>query len=478
MQRIGGVGRWALGAATGLPARLLASRVVEGAGFIAVAVSAPALIAAPAVPQERGPRWMSGSSAPPLPRRAGVILPAMQTAAAIVIGAGAFGASTAYHLARRGADVVLVDQHAIGSQTSARAAGLTSKTASTPVMAALRHEACEAFERFDSELGRSVDFHRSGSLKAAYTEAGEARLRADLAIARRLGIEARFISANEAHALAPHFKPGAARAIGYVPSDGWLDPAKVAPGFAARAAELGARVLPFTRVTELLQAQGRVKGIATGSGEIHAPVVVDAAGGWSRSVAASAGIRLPLVPVRHQLYITQPIAGVEPLQPIVRLLEASVYVRYADGGLMFGGYEDAPQVVEPEGLPAAFQISDLPLDLGILRALTDEVAAHFPVLKSAAVAIHRGGLPTMTPDGHPIVGPVPGLDGFYIASGCCVGGLSLSPASGRALADLILEGKSEPDLASLSVERFRGWAERPAELTAKCLERYRRKYMK
>jgi len=84
----------------------------------------------------------------------------------------------------------------------------------------------------------------------------------------------------------------------------------------------------------------------------------------------------------------------------------------------------------------------------------------------------------MTPDGHPIVGPVPGLEGFYVASGCCVGGLSLSPASGRALADLILEGKSEPDLASLSVERFRGWAERPAELTAKCLERYRRKYMK
>jgi len=84
----------------------------------------------------------------------------MQTAAAIVIGAGAFGASTAYHLARRGADVVLVDQHAIGSQTSARVAGLPSNAASTPVMAALRHEPCEAFGRFASELGRSVDFHR------------------------------------------------------------------------------------------------------------------------------------------------------------------------------------------------------------------------------------------------------------------------------------------------------------------------------
>jgi glycine/D-amino acid oxidase-like deaminating enzyme len=406
------------------------------------------------------------------------MISAMQTAGAIVIGGGAFGASTAYHLARRGADVVLLDQHAVGSQTSARAAGLTSKTASTPVMAALRHEACEAFERFESELGRSVDFHRSGSLKAAYTEAGEARLRADFAVARRLGIEARLISPAQAKALAPHFEPGAARAIGHVPSDGWLDPAQVAVSFAARAAELGAQVLPNTQVTALLRANGRVKGIATSRGEIHCPVVVDAAGAWSRMVAASAGIHLPLIPVRHQLYITQPIAGVDPLQPIVRLLEASVYVRYADGGLMFGGYEDTPRVVEPESLPSGFQIADLSLDLEVLRTLTDEVAAHFPVLRSAAVAIHRGGLPTMTPDGHPMLGPVATLDGFYIASGCCVGGLSLSPAAGRALADLILDGKSEPDLATLSVERFHGWAERPAELIAKCVERYGRKYMK
>ncbi len=206
--------------------------------------------------------------------------------------------------------------------------------------------------------------------------------------------------------------------------------------------------------------------------------MVDAAGAWSRVVAAGAGIQLPLVPVRHQLYITEPIAGVQPLQPIVRLLEASVYVRYADGGLMFGGYEDAPAVVEPDALPPGFQIADLALDFDVLRALTEEVAAHFPVLTSARIAVHRGGLPTMTADGQPVLGPVPGLAGLYVASGCCVGGLSLSPSAGRALADLILDGRSEPDFACLSVERFRGWAERPAELAAKCVERYARKYMK
>lgn len=412
------------------------------------------------------------------------------TAAAVVIGAGAFGAGTAYHLARRGADVVLVDQHALGSQTSPRAAGLTSKAASTPVMARLRDEACQAFERFETEMGRSVGFHRSGSLKAAYTEAGEARLRGDLDVARRLGIEAELIAAADAERLAPHFKPGAARAIGYVPSDGWLDPARVAVGFAARAAELGARTMPFTRVTGLLREGDRVAGVATTRGEIRAPVVVDAAGAWALPVAAEAGIRLPLVPVRHQLFVTEPIAGVEPLQPIVRLLEASVYVRHEAGGLMFGGYEDDPLVVDPRGLKPGFQIAELELDLRVLRALVDEVAEHFPVLRTARVAVHRGGLPTMTPDGYPILGPVPGLDGFHVASGCCVGGLSLSPAAGRALADLILDGRSDPDLSSLSVERFRGRYEGPAglpaevpkelppELVAACVERYSRKYLK
>jgi glycine/D-amino acid oxidase-like deaminating enzyme len=398
------------------------------------------------------------------------------TADAVVIGSGAFGSSTAYHLARRGLKVALVDQHALGSQTSPRAAGLTSKADTMPTMARLRHEACEAFERFESELGRSVDFHRSGSLRAAYTDAAVERVRIAQETAAGLGIEARLIDAAEAERLAPHFKPGAARRILHVPSDGWVDPARVAIGFATRAGEVGARLLPFTAVQGLLSDGGHATGVMTARGPIHAPVVVDAAGGWAARVAASAGIALPLVPVRHQLFITEAIPGVEPLQPIVRLVEASVYVRYEQGGLMFGGYEDAPRVLGREGLPPGFQIAALELDLGVLRGLVDEVAAHFPALRDAKIAVHRGGAPTMTPDGRPIVGRVPGLDGLFVASGCCVGGLGLSPAAGRALADLVVDGKSDPDLAPLSVERFAGASGDPAALEAACVAQYARRY--
>ena len=174
--------------------------------------------------------------------------PAASSVDAVIIGSGAFGSSTAYHLTRRGLRVALVDQHALGSQTSPRAAGLTSKADTMPTMARLRDEACEALERFEAEMGRGVDFHRSGSLRAAYTDAGVERVRIAQETAQGLGVEARLIDPAEAERLAPHFKPGATRRILHVPSDGWVDPARVAIGFATRAGELGAQLLPFTTV--------------------------------------------------------------------------------------------------------------------------------------------------------------------------------------------------------------------------------------
>ena len=402
----------------------------------------------------------------------------MASLTVVVIGAGALGPSTAYHLARRGASVTLVDQFAPGSQTSPRAAGLTNtKAVPSEIMARLTDEATETLAHFKEETGIDLEFHRSGSVKAAYTEDGEARLLADLEMARSLGIAVELISPAEAHRLAPWFEPGEPRAIGYVPSDAYLEPSRLPLAYVQIAQAAGARILPFTPVTGLLQTGGRLTGVSTSRGDLAADVVVDAAGGWARAVAGQAGIRLPLVSVRHQLYITEPLPGVEPLQPVVRLLEASVYVRPERGGLMVGGYEDTPYPVDPAERGPGFQIANLELDLGVLRGLVDEIAEYVPILKDAPVGVHRGGIPTMTPDGYPILGAVPGLDGLFVASGCCVGGLSLSPAAGRALADLIVLGSSAPDLSPLSVERFRDWTD-PAAIETASLDHYARKYLK
>lgn len=401
----------------------------------------------------------------------------MEEARVVIIGSGGFGASAAYHLARRGArDVVLVDRYELGSQTSPRAAGLTSKVASTELMIRLMDETVEALAGFEKATGRSIRFTRVGAMRVILTAEGEARIRRDAALAQRLGVEVQFLSGGEAERLAPHFRAGAARAIMFSPEDGYFHPPLVAAAFAAAAADLGVTLQPNTAVTAILREQGRITGVRTTRGEIRCAAVLDAAGAWSALLGEEVGIRVPLIPTRHQLFITEPIPGIEPYHPIVRIHEPSIYTRPEQGGLMLGGYEDTPLQLDMRGQPEGFQIADLPLDVDVLWGLYREVRGHFPALETAKIREHRGGLPTMSPDGQHIVGPVANLSGFYIASACNVGGLSISPVIGRALAELILDGSSEPDLTPFSIERFRGRFDDDAALQAACRRAYARKY--
>jgi len=164
-------------------------------------------------------------------------------------------------------------------------------------------------------------------------------------------------------------------------------------------------------------------------------------------------LRLGAIPTRHQLIITCPIPGVEPYQPIARVIDCNVYIRPAEGGLMLGGYESNPLQFDMANLPAGFDINDLPLDVSVIHRLAGLVLDQFPIFRNITVKEHRGGLPTMTADGEHIVGPLPELRGFYVASGCCVGGLSIAPIIGEILAEWILSGKPPIDLSPLSPSR-------------------------
>jgi glycine/D-amino acid oxidase-like deaminating enzyme len=121
--------------------------------------------------------------------------------------------------------------------------------------------------------------------------------------------------------------------------------------------------------------------------------------------------------------------------------------------LLLGGYEPDPLQVDVSTLGADFEIADLALDFEPLRKLTHEVRDEFPVLQGAGIDEFRGGLPTMTADGRHIVDRVAGVDGFFVASGCCVGGLSISPAVGEALGAWIVDGEPALDLSSLRLTR-------------------------
>jgi glycine/D-amino acid oxidase-like deaminating enzyme len=378
----------------------------------------------------------------------------LQDAEAVVIGSGALGSSVAFHLAKAGlAPVVLVDKHAIASQTSLRAAGLTSQIRQSELMTRLATMAVDKIKKFTIETNEEMIYFQSGSLKIARTPEHQQQLQRDVELGQKLGVDIDFVSPARAQKLMPFFEPVAIRAVTYVPGDLYLEPGQLPRGYANATARLGGVLLPNTSVTGFAADDGRVTKVITDKGEIRTSIVVDAAGAWSRLVAGLVNSRLGAIPTRHQLIITCPIPGVEPHQPIARVIDCNVYIRPADGGLMLGGYESNPLQFDMASLPAGFDIDDLPLDASVIHRLAGQVVDQFPIFRQITVKEHRGGLPTMTADGEHIVGPLPNLRGFYVASGCCVGGLSIAPIIGEMLAEWIVSGKPPIDLSPLSPSR-------------------------
>lgn len=375
---------------------------------------------------------------------------------AVVIGAGALGLSTALHLAIEGIGrVVVVDRFAPASQTSPRAAGLFKLIQPDVTRTRLSALSIHKALYFAQEMGVELPVTRSGSVMLARTEAHAALIRREVVQSQAWGVEVELIDPAEAHRLAPFLEPQGILAAAYTPGDIYIEePSSLLDAYLAAARRRGVQVIGEKPVTGVRLRNGEVASVVTPRGEIAAPVVVDAAGAWARLVGQLAGAAVAVAPVRHQLLITEPIGGIQPTQPILRIVDTAVYLRPARGGLMLGGFESDPLLVAlpPEG--DGFSMDDVPLDMAVLDGLGATVRDQVPALAGAEVGEHRGGLFTMTPDGRFLVGPVPGVHGFWTATGCNGSGFSSSPGIGQTLAEWIVRGEPSIDLGILSPDRF------------------------
>jgi glycine/D-amino acid oxidase-like deaminating enzyme len=373
----------------------------------------------------------------------------------IVVGSGGLGAATAYYLAKeKGSKVALLDQHAIGSQTSPRAAGMVSCLRKTTTMIELILDACEKIEHFTEETAQPLDWVCSGSLKIARRAVDAEVLRADFQRGQSAGLDLAFVPVNDVRRHHPFVQPDGIDCILGIINDRYFDPAQLAKGYANAAAANGAVVLPNTRVVNVAIEGRRVTGVETPSGRLQAPIVVDAAGAWTRALAALSNVEVPLVPTRQQLIVTEEIPGAVASLPMVRIMDAAVYMRPCAGGFLWGVYEEQPRFFDMQALGPDFDIGEMPLDRAVLDAAAADVAPQLPILRSAAVRELRGGIPTMTADGQHILGPSSDITGFFFASGCNVAGLSISPTLGEMLARWILDGRPPRDLQCMSLSRF------------------------
>lgn len=393
----------------------------------------------------------------------------------IIIGAGAFGCSLALHLAKKGKRVALVDRFAAASQTSPRAAGLFKQIQSTPTRTRLAVMSVNKLLNLENETGKPSLGIQSGSLMVARNPQHAAYVRREAEQAKSWGADIELIDNAEAHRRMPIMDTRDFLAAAYAPDIYIEEPISLLRAYLEAGKQSGVVLYEQTPVTAIRVEQNEVIGVSTTVGDLDAPVVVDAAGAWARAVGAMGNSRVPIVPMRHQLYITHPIMGIDARFPILRFVDSAVYVRPARGGLMLGGFEAEPLPISVH-TRENFSMDQVPLDFSVLEKQTATVENNIPALRDTTVQEHRGGLFTMTRDGHFLAGPLPNVRGLWALTGCNGSGFSFSPALGEVMSEWIADGEPSIDLTEFSPARFANQALTDEELTAACVWQYAHYY--
>src|SRR6202163_4158263 len=372
-------------------------------------------------------------------------------ARAVVIGGGITGTSVAYHLARAGwRDTVLVEKDELTSGSTCHAAGLVTQFNPSPTMM--------RFRRYSIELYRKLGiFETVGSLRFASSREQLMEQQRGASRARAIGLDVDVVSAEQAAQLMPAISKDSLFGAVWVPGDGALDPHTATFALAKAAGELGVKVLTDTRVTGLeLSPRGAVRAVQTEAGRIETEVVVIACGIWAPQVAAMAGAFLVSTPVDHQHAALQAVEGAELPHdmPCFRDPDNLIYGKAEAGGVVLGGYELDPNARWIDGVPWDHAGTSLPPDQARFEPLLAGAARRFPFMGEAGIVKLVCHPDAMTPDANPLVGPVPGVSGLYLAAGLSLNGFGGAGGIGRSLAELITTGETELDLYPYRPWRF------------------------
>ena len=298
--------------------------------------------------------------------------------------------------------------------------------------------------------------------------------------ARGIGLDVELVSADEAARLMPVITRDSLYGAVWVPGDGHLDPHTATHALARAAREMGARVMTDTRVTGIERSdRGAVQAVMTPAGRIETEVVVVAGGLWGPQIAAMAGAVIVSTPVDHQHAALRAVPGHEVPHdmPCFRDPDNLVYGKAEAGGVVLGGYEGDPVARWLDGAPWDHSGVSLPPDQRRFEPLLHGAARRFPFLGEAGIVKLVCHPDAMTPDANPLVGPMPGAPGLYIAAGLSLNGFGGAGGIGRALAQLITGGEPELDLYSYRPWRF-GPVHRDARYAAELArESYRYYYL-
>ncbi len=396
----------------------------------------------------------------------------------VVIGGGVVGCSVLYHLTRYGwSDVMLIERSELTSGSTWHAAGGFHTLNADTNIAALQGYTIKLYEELEKLSDQSCGLHHVGGIAIASDPERLDYLKAERARHRHMGLDTRLVEPDEISELCPVVSIEGVLGGLYNPLDGHLDPAGTTHAYAIAARRQGAEIVLRNRVVELKQKPDKSWDVVTEQGTVNAEYVVNAGGLWAREVGEMVDVYHPLMAMEHQYLVTDDIPEVyerEGELPHVMDPSAMTYFRQEGRGLVLGIYEQDCDPWSIDHTPWDFGHELLPDNLDRISSQLERAFKRYPCLENAGIKRVINGPFTFAPDGNPLVGPVPGLQGYWCA--CAVmAGFSQGGGVGRTVAEWMIEGEPSSDIFAMDVARFGDWASR-SYTRAKVVENYQLRF--
>ncbi len=399
------------------------------------------------------------------------------TARTVIIGGGIIGASTAYHMGKLGwTDTVLLERNKLTSGTTFHAAGLVGQLRTSANITQLLGYSVDLYKRLESETGLQTGWKMNGGLRLACNQDRWTEVKRQATTAHSFGLEMHLLTPQEAQDMWPlmeiHDLVGAA----FLPTDGQANPSDITLSLAKGARMAGVQIFEDTPVTRIIVENGRIRGVETPQGTIECEKIICCAGQWTRALAATVGVNVPLVSVEHQYMITDKIEGVTSNLPTLRDPDRRTYWKEDVGGLVWGGYEPNPKPWAVNGIPDGFHFDLLTSDFDHYSQFMDDAIARVPALESAGIKQLLNGPESFTPDGNFILGEAPELRNFYVGAGFNAFGIASAGGAGMALAEWAATGAAPYDLWPVDIRRFGAVHKSVDWVRARTLEAYGKHY--
>jgi sarcosine oxidase subunit beta len=366
-----------------------------------------------------------------------------KSADVVIIGGGVIGLSIAYHLAlKKAGRIILFEKGQLGEGSTSRCVGGIRTQFSTEINIRFSLESLKTFEQFEEEFGINPEFKRIGYLFLATTEEEMEVFKQNINLQKKFNIPVELIHTDEIKTRWPYLKTDDLLGGTFCPLDGYAGPSETLSGFAMGAKRAGVKIYEGVEVKGISLAKGMM-GIKTKDEEITTPIVVNAAGPYAASVGEMAGIKIPVKPLRRQIFITAPFHLTDRPIPLTIDFHRGWYFRQEVDGLLLSG---------PLDLKSSFNLN---VDYEAMAEASENAMDRVPILEKARIARGWAGLYEISPDHHAILGKVPEIEGFILANGFSGHGFQHSPAVGKVIAELIVDGEATTiDISSLSIERF------------------------